>query len=156
MSHSVAVRHNFETGHRLPHLAAEKCHALHGHSWWVEVEVSRSYLDGDGCVVEFGDLKKHLRAWIDSRLDHGLMLGLADPLTDILPNYGKCFIFGEGGPDVDTDDLPWPTVENVAVLLSRVTTYILNEMGASRDTFCSRVTVNETHVNTATWTHDSR
>ena len=154
--HSVAVRHTFETGHRLPHLAADKCKNLHGHSWHVEIEVSTPRLDGDGCVVEFGALKKQVRAWIDSRLDHGLMLGYADPLADVLPDYGKCFLFGAISPDVDTDDLPWPTVENVAVLLARVTTHILDEMEVPDETFCSRVTVNETSVNTATWTLDPR
>ena len=154
--HSVTVKTNFETGHRLPHLAADKCHSLHGHSWWVEIEVSNPRLDGDGCVVEFGALKKQLRAWIDSRLDHGLMLGHADPLADVLPEYGKCFLFGSITPDVDIQDLEWPTVENVAVLLARVTTHILDHIGVPDGTFCSRVTVHETAVNTATWTQDPR
>lgn len=149
--HSVSVRHNFETGHRLPHLGG-KCQNLHGHSWWATITVSSDQLTRYGTVVEYGALKRSLRAWIDEHLDHGLMLGKADPLAALLSPHGKVFEFDTGLPM--TNGLDWPTVENVAELLGRVTSYLLVELPPEQvaaSAHCSRVVVSETHVNTATW-----
>lgn len=143
--HAVTVRHNFETGHRLPHLSG-KCENLHGHSWWAEVTVSARSLT-EGTVVEFGALKAALRGWIDVNLDHGLMLGTADPLSELLQLYGKVFVFGL---EEHATDLAYPTVENVAVLLARVGNACLLQLGA-RGVAVSHVKVCETHVNAAEW-----
>jgi 6-pyruvoyltetrahydropterin/6-carboxytetrahydropterin synthase len=142
----VTVRHNFETGHRLPHLPG-KCQSLHGHSWWAAVTVGAPTTGEDGVVVDFGALKKGLRDWIDTNLDHGLMLGHADPLLDYLAAHGKVFEF--------TPDLgDWPTVENVAALLADVTADVLDNLdnGTGLRVEVIRVVVNETHVNEAAWT----
>lgn len=144
MTHTVTVRHTFETGHRLPHLTG-KCQSLHGHSWQVEVTVTGP-LTPDGTVVEFADLKRHLRGWVDTHLDHGLMLGEHDLLGPFLADHGKVYIFGI---DPHTGDLPWPTVENVATLLARVMTDHLNEQQPACTV--TRVDVQETAVNRATW-----
>lgn len=157
MSHSVTVKHNMETGHRLPHLTG-KCSSLHGHSWNVEWTISSPKLAADGTVVEFGALKKLLREWVDVNLDHGLMLGLTDPLDEILGHHGKVFTFGFSEP---SDGLDWPTVENVAVLLGRVAEEALTELrrphygwSIPSSVRCTRVVVSETAVNTATWDLD--
>lgn len=152
MTHSVTLRHNMETGHRLPHLAG-KCTSLHGHSWWVEVTIEAPKL-ASGTVVEFGAYKAHLRGWIDHYLDHGLMLGADDPLVPLLRPEGKVFVFGEtfGVGDGMALDLPWPTVENVAVLLSRAATQLLGNLDHAPDARVVRVDVSETHVNAASWT----
>jgi 6-pyruvoyltetrahydropterin/6-carboxytetrahydropterin synthase len=144
MTTSVTIRHNFETAHRLPHIGG-KCQNLHGHSWWVDVTVS-----GDasprGIVVEFGDLKKHLRQWIDGHLDHGAMLGRDDELVAALKAAeSKVFVFGVSEPSFGLD---WPTVENVAELLARVADEGLRA-GGWPGVRVSRVTVRETHVNAA-------
>lgn len=146
MTTSITVRHNFETGHRLPHLPG-KCQNLHGHSWWVEVTVA-THVETD-LVVEYGTFKKALRGWIDSRLDHGLMLGADDPLATLLDPHGKVFVFGQHPA---AHGLPWPTVENVAKMLGRVAALLLNDLPRAQDTVVARVRVHETHVNSATWT----
>lgn len=160
--HSVTVRHNFETGHRLPHLEG-KCRSLHGHSWWAAITVGAESLGRNGIVVEYGALKAALRGWIDRHLDHGLMLGVADPLCDVLAQHGKVFPFGAMEvPGLENTllstimcaDLAWPTVENVATLLARVTDTALSTVGglaAVDGARCLRVEVRETHVNGATW-----
>jgi 6-pyruvoyltetrahydropterin/6-carboxytetrahydropterin synthase len=141
---SVVVRHNFEAAHRLPHLGG-KCRNLHGHSWWVEVTVEGA-VDTDGIVVDFGTLKKGIRAWIDTELDHGSMLGAADPLVrPLLSEDSKVFRFGASPP---AQDLAWPTVENVAELLSRVAAQVIDEI-CPGPLSVSRVRVTETHVNAA-------
>lgn len=139
---SVSVRHNFETGHRLPQLPG-KCQSLHGHSWWVTVTVEAEQLDAAGMVVDFGALKLQLRAWIDKYLDHGLMLGWQDPLLPVLREHGKTFTFRP-------DDGDWPTVENVAQLLGRVAGQVVADLAPAAHV--ARVAVQEKHDNEASWT----
>ena len=143
-SAAITVRHNFETAHRLPHIGG-KCQNLHGHSWWVEVTVSGD-AGPDGIVVEFHALKTYLREWIDGHLDHGAMLGRADELVTALEKAdSKVFVFGEAQP---SSGLDWPTVENVAELLARVTAECIRAQGWP-GVHVSRVVVRETHVNAA-------
>lgn len=137
--HAVTVKHNFETGHRLPHLPG-KCQNLHGHSWWAEVTVEAPELAG-GLVVEFGPFKRRLRAWIDEHLDHGLMLGPDDPLLPTLTTAGKVHVVPG-----------WPTVENVAALIGRVAADALLDEVRAPGARVTAVRVSETHVNAATWT----
>lgn len=143
MTSTVTVRHNFETGHRLPQLRG-KCTSLHGHSWWAEVTVTS---DTTPLVVEFGAFKARFRQWIDLHLDHGLMLGVDDPLLPVLRKEGKVFIFGE----LQAVGLDWPTVENTAALLARVADSCLAEVEHHRTAAVTGVTVSETHVNKAGW-----
>ncbi|MFI6499444.1 6-pyruvoyl trahydropterin synthase family protein [Nonomuraea typhae] len=146
MKHQICVRHNFETAHRLPHLAG-KCMNLHGHSWWAEVTVQAPCLDGDRTVVEFGAFKRELRAFIDDHLDHGAMLGIDDPLAALLTAHGsKVYVFGE---HAYARDQPYPTVEAVAVMLSRAAQALLAGLPHADGAAVARVKVTETHVNAA-------
>lgn len=141
-STSAVVRHNFETGHRLPHLEG-KCQSLHGHSWWAEVTATAP--EHPTLVIEFGQFKASLRSWIDTHLDHGVMLGLTDPLATLLtPSYAKVHIFNEA-------DGSWPTVENVAALIARISTGLISEIVRAPGTSISEVRIRETHVNEAVW-----
>ena len=153
MTTSVTVNHSFETGHRLPHLPG-KCQSLHGHSWKVEVEITAPNVRADGTVAMFGDLKRELRAWIDRELDHGLALGLQDELKAFMPKWGKVFVFDPIGEL--TIGLAWPTVENMATLLARVSSQILADIDAHEEAVVSRVTVSETATNTASWKAPNR
>lgn len=138
-THEVTVRHNFETGHRLPHLPG-KCQSLHGHSWWAEVTATSKYLQ-EGILVDFGAFKAKLRAWIDTNLDHGVMLGAADPLREVLPSYGtKIFVVHD-----------WPTVETVAEMIALEAAGILEDLDAVKGAMVTRCVVRETHVNEAAW-----
>lgn len=139
--HTITARHNFETAHRLPHLGNSKCRNLHGHSWWATVTVTAPTLSPQGTVVEFGAFKQQMRTWIDTYLDHGAMLGRADPLLDaLLGDNSKVFVFDA-----------WPTVEAVAVLLADQAAEWLLHADAPAGTTVARVHVAETHVNTAEW-----
>ncbi|MPZ66181.1 MAG: 6-carboxytetrahydropterin synthase [Pseudonocardiaceae bacterium] len=139
--HTVTVAHNFETAHRLPHLPG-KCQSLHGHSWWAEVTVSAPDTDESGVVVEFGEFKAALREFIDLHLDHGVMLGLDDPLVDVLND-------GHTKVHVMTD---WPTVENVAAMLAEIAGQLLSAIPRVSGATVTAVEVRETHVNRAGWT----
>jgi 6-pyruvoyltetrahydropterin/6-carboxytetrahydropterin synthase len=144
---TVTVRHNFETAHRLPHLGG-KCANLHGHSWWADVTIEGPPRV-DGIVVDFGTLKRELRQWIDHYLDHGTALGGNDPLVPALVEQRcKLFLFGESP---GTGDLLWPTVENMAELLRRVTESLLDHLNGTVEfpLRVARVKVTETATNAA-------
>ncbi|MDF5756637.1 6-carboxytetrahydropterin synthase [Spongiactinospora sp. TRM90649] len=138
--HEITVRHTFEAAHRLPHLPG-KCTSLHGHSWRVAVTVAAPSLDAAGMVVEFGAFKALLRAWIDERLDHGVMLGGDDPLAAVLAEHGK--VFSSAGW--------WPTVESVARLIGEVAHELLGSVPHVADAQVIRVDVAETETNGASW-----
>ena len=94
--HSVKLLHNSETAHRLPHLRG-KCMSLHGHSWQIQVTASFPALRRS-IGAEFGTFKAGLRGWVDTNLDHGLMLGADDPLAPVLARFPelKLYVFGRG------------------------------------------------------------
>ncbi len=145
--HSVTLTHTHETAHRLPHLGGQ-CTSLHGHSWNVEITVSARYLTLDHTVVEFGDFKKRMRAWIDTHLDHGTMLGASDPLVTPLRLAGcKIWRFG-----ADYLGASWPTVEAVARMIGERSALWLADMtDLAADARVTAVTVRETGRNLARW-----
>ncbi len=139
----VTVRHNFETAHRLfgQGRGGGKCWNLHGHSWWVEVDVAAPGLDDRGMVVEFGDFKHALRTFVDEELDHGCMLNIEDPLMWALNGEGcKIFTFHSD-----------PTVEAVANLFEHVASSLLLEVEHVVGAHVAAVRIQETHVNGASW-----
>lgn len=162
--YGVAIRHNFETAHRLPNLGG-KCRNLHGHSWMATITATAPALTADGTVVEFAVFKGTLRHWIDTYLDHGTMLGDKDPLVRALDDEGsKLLVFGRpqpkprnGSPCIPAmaEHLDWPTVENVAILLRWAAEGCLATLPPGSQAGGVTVTgvhVAETAVNAATWT----
>jgi 6-pyruvoyltetrahydropterin/6-carboxytetrahydropterin synthase len=146
----ITVRHNAETAHRLPTLGG-KCVNLHGHSWHLEVAVAAPALAPPGIVVDFGAFKGAFRHWVDTRMDHGAMLGYQDNLRPAFEADGtRLIVFGESG-DPLTEDLPWPTVENVAVMIHRVATQCLTGLHAADAARVVGVEVRETDTNSAGW-----
>jgi 6-pyruvoyltetrahydropterin/6-carboxytetrahydropterin synthase len=73
----------FEAAHRLEEHDAD-CRYVHGHSYRLQVEVTRmSGTLQDGMVVDFSDLKKAMKSVVD-QYDHSLILDVNDPLHDVL------------------------------------------------------------------------
>jgi 6-pyruvoyltetrahydropterin/6-carboxytetrahydropterin synthase len=142
----IQLRHSFDAAHRLPHLAGgnSKCASLHGHTWHATLGITGPVTE-DGTVIEFGQIKRTWRSILDTQLDHGCLLGAEDPLLDsIARDGGKLYVFGR---DTHTEDLPWPTVEAVATLLSRYAHALTLPGGV----YPTSLTVNETPVNSVTW-----
>lgn len=73
------------------------CALIHGHNWTFEFTFAADRLDANEFVVDFGRLK-WLRAWLEERFDHTLLLNRDDPhlellermLTENLLNPGCC------------------------------------------------------------------
>lgn len=147
----ITVKHNFETAHRLPFLKG-KCENLHGHSWWAEFMWDFP-MDENGLTCEYGELKRDVRNFIDTALDHGTMIGIDDPLFEYRKLLGKHFIFGTVHDKSAWYPLyygyearPWPTVEAVAEMLAHF---------APEPSYLFSVEVQETFTNKAIWRADA-
>jgi len=143
-AHGICVSHNFETAHRL-FTVPGKCQNLHGHSWQVELTIVGAGLDGREMLIEYGELKRSFRGWIDDNLDHGAMLHVGDPLLPVFKELGmKYYPFDSN-----------PTVEAVAAEIAEV-------VGEQILPFCENgencrlvaVKVKETSTNAACWFAD--
>jgi 6-pyruvoyltetrahydropterin/6-carboxytetrahydropterin synthase len=102
----VTREFEFCFGHRLMDYDG-KCRNLHGHNGKVCVTLEADRLDGQGMVVDFVEIKRVLAAWIDSTLDHTLLLHKDDPLVKTLRAAGEKVL------PLDTG----PTTENLAKLV---------------------------------------
>lgn len=135
----IEVRHNIEVAHRLYNMKG-KCEAIHGHSMWVELKLhgivdSMGTLDG----LEFGEVKKLFRGYLDETYDHRLLLNQADPWATLLglDLDGKQLHNLPGLQTVVGD----PTTENIARWIAKWAHTVFEK---SVD-----VTVRETTVNAA-------
>ncbi len=70
---------DFCYGHRLLNYDG-KCRNLHGHNGRAVVVLEREQLDERGMIVDFSEIKKSLRGWIDQHLDHRMILCENDPV----------------------------------------------------------------------------
>jgi 6-pyruvoyltetrahydropterin/6-carboxytetrahydropterin synthase len=74
---------DFCYGHRLLNYAG-KCRYLHGHNGVVEILVESEHLDDRGMVIDFSDVKRIAKTWIDDNLDHRMILCRQDPAVEML------------------------------------------------------------------------
>lgn len=69
---------HFCYGHRLLNYSG-KCRHLHGHNGRAVIVLEGPELDDRGMLIDFGDIKRDLRVWIDEELDHRMILHRDDP-----------------------------------------------------------------------------
>ena len=81
--YSVTKRIEFCYGHRLLDYDGI-CKHPHGHNASVEIDVRTDRLDSRNMVVDFSDIKRIVKGWIDRELDHKMILRRDDPLVEPL------------------------------------------------------------------------
>ena len=102
----VTREFEFCFGHRLKDYDG-KCRQLHGHNGKACVTLASDQLNQMGMVVDFVEMKRRIATWIDSTLDHTLLLHKDDPLVRTLQAAGERVM-----------PLPVnPTTENMAKLI---------------------------------------
>jgi 6-pyruvoyltetrahydropterin/6-carboxytetrahydropterin synthase len=74
----VSVEQTFAAGHALRNYKG-KCKNVHGHNFRVQVVIEGERLDHAGMLVDFTDVKQHMRGII-ARLDH-VFLNDIEPFT---------------------------------------------------------------------------
>lgn len=93
-------------GHRLLNYEG-KCRYLHGHNGRAVIVLQGDVLDARGMLIDFNDIKREVRSWIDENLDHRMILCQGDPALESLRALGE--------PMYIIDDNP--TAENIARLI---------------------------------------
>lgn len=111
----LTVSHNIEIAHRLYTLPG-KCQNIHGHSMWVTLKIYAEHSDengyalsSDGTLLEFGNLKKEFRRYLDAIWDHHLHLNQSDPWAGLVTLDGDLM---EPLPGLQTWPLD-PSTENI-------------------------------------------
>jgi 6-pyruvoyltetrahydropterin/6-carboxytetrahydropterin synthase len=130
--YAVTKRIEFCYGHRLLDYDGI-CKHPHGHNAVVEIEIKAEGLDARNMVVDFGDIRRVMKTWIDRELDHKMILRQDDPLVASLHALGEPVFV------IDTN----PTAERIARLIY--------DVSRERKLNVSRVTVWETPTSWATY-----
>jgi 6-pyruvoyltetrahydropterin/6-carboxytetrahydropterin synthase len=102
----VSQQIDFCYGHRLLKYAG-KCRHLHGHNGKAVIVLEAESLDERGMLVDFTDIKRELCVWIDSELDHRMILREDDPAVPALKSLGEPLVLIPKNP----------TAENIARLI---------------------------------------
>jgi 6-pyruvoyltetrahydropterin/6-carboxytetrahydropterin synthase len=98
--YSVTKRIEFCYGHRLLDYDGI-CKHPHGHNAVAEIEVHTDALDSRNMVVDFSDIKRKLKGWIDEQLDHKMILRQDDPLVGPLQALGEPIYLLDSNPTVE-------------------------------------------------------
>ena len=96
----VTKRLDFCYGHRLLNHEGV-CRHLHGHNAMVEIDITAETLDARDMVVDFTDLKRAVKAWIDRELDHKMILRQDDPMVEVLRAQGEPVYTIESNPTAE-------------------------------------------------------
>ncbi len=91
---------HFCYGHRLLNYDG-KCKHLHGHNGKVEIELFAEKLDAMGMVMDFEELKRRVQKWIDTELDHKMLLNKADPVVPFLKEKGEPLVLMDANPTAE-------------------------------------------------------
>jgi len=87
-------------GHRLMGHPG-KCRHLHGHSVKAAITVAAPELNDQGMVCDFADISAVAHRYIDSELDHNLLLHRDDPLAPALEQLGERYLLLDEHPTAE-------------------------------------------------------
>lgn len=120
---TIMRRIKFCAGHRL-YRHESKCAFFHGHNYTADFYVSGSETDAVGRLIDFGELKRAFKGWLDDNWDHAFLLfeddhNAINAIKQVTPT--KYYL------------LPYnPTAENMArYLLEEVSPKLLAPLGVS-------------------------
>ena len=77
------------------------CKHVHGHNAVAEIEVRAETLDSRDMVVDFGDIKRLVKEWIDREIDHRMILRRDDPLVKTLQALGEPVYLLDSNPTAE-------------------------------------------------------
>ena len=98
--YSVTKRIDFCYGHRLLDYNGMCAHP-HGHNAIAEIEIRTDTLDRRNMVVDFNDIKRIVKGWIDRELDHKMILRSDDPLVKALQDLGEPIYIIDSNPTAE-------------------------------------------------------
>lgn len=98
--YAVTRRIEFCYGHRLLDYDGV-CKHPHGHNAVAEVEIRTQALDSRNMVIDFGDITRLLKGWVDREIDHKMILRHDDPLVRPLEALGEPVYRLDSNPTVE-------------------------------------------------------
>jgi len=138
----IEKKFTFEAAHILDGLEdGHPCGTLHGHSYKLYIKIYSELLNDNGFIMDFGDLKKFGKEFIDRNLDHSMIITKNSCVTPM----GKVFLL--------PDEYKNTTVEIMCE-------YILKELllffkSISFNNFCKiRIKMFETENNSGSYTYE--
>lgn len=142
--------HSFDAAHYLKGHDG-KCCNLHGHRWTVEYAIKSKQLQSHGAkrgmVLDFGDLKKHFRQYID-KFDHKLLVE-----EDNYAPEEKNFLQACEAMHFEMVHLPFrTTAENFAAFFYQELSRWLHDLDSTQSIHLEYVKVYETPNNCAIFT----
>lgn len=78
-------------GHRLMNHKG-KCKHLHGHSVKASISIKQDYLNEQGMVCDFSDIKGIVESYINQNLDHNFLVHEDDPIIPLLKQQNERFM----------------------------------------------------------------
>lgn len=91
---------SFCYGHRLLNYNG-KCQHLHGHNARAVITLERDSLDERGMVEDFSEVKRLVWGWLDSEIDHTLLLHKDDPILPVLQASGERVMVTDENPTAE-------------------------------------------------------
>jgi len=91
---------HFSYAHRLIHHPG-KCEHYHGHNGVAEIACEAKELNKEGMVVDFDEITKALKVWINETLDHRMILNDKDEMIGFLKEKGEPYYAIEGEPTAE-------------------------------------------------------
>ena len=104
--YSVTKEIPFCYGHRLLGHGG-KCRHLHGHNATAVIRLESPELGPLGMLCDFSDIGDYVKSWLNTEIDHTLLLHREDPVLPLLQAAGERVFVMAGNP----------TAENIARLI---------------------------------------
>jgi 6-pyruvoyltetrahydropterin/6-carboxytetrahydropterin synthase len=98
--YAVTKKIDFCYGHRLLDYDGMCAHP-HGHNAVAEIEIETDTLDRRNMVVDFSDIRRVVKGWVDRELDHKMILRRDDPLVAALQSLGEPMYLLDSNPTAE-------------------------------------------------------
>jgi 6-pyruvoyltetrahydropterin/6-carboxytetrahydropterin synthase len=137
---TIRKQFKFEMAHQLKDSYSAACHEnLHGHSYVLELFFTTDDLNGDGMVVDFGEVKDVIGKYVDD-WDHSLTMPIYfdEDYLDMLKAHTKKFRIMLCNPTAE--NMAKNMYQNINILLREYQTKKYGEV----KWLCSKVRLHET------------
>ncbi len=98
--YELMVETHFAAAHQLKE-AGGGCERLHGHTWKVEVFLRGEKLTEEGILIDFREVKKIVKRWVD-KLDHQYLNEILKDINPTTENIAK-YLFERLKKDIDSE-----------------------------------------------------
>ena len=130
--YEIVKRISFSFGHRLSNYQG-KCSRPHGHNGVAEIRLAADSLDAQGMVADFGNVGEIVGAWIDTHLDHRMILQADDPLASAIAALGEPAHLMDEQPTAE--NMAKMIYQEVSQLMGPVVSVTMWETSQSRATY---------------------